>query len=124
LRLVSRLLQFLAKHWQSHSAIVLTAITVFSLIPLPELPEIPGSDKTHHLIAYACLMLPAALRRPKYLWAIALFFITWSGLIELIQPYVNRYGEWVDLLANTVGVAIGVLLGGLLNLVLRDRENQ
>jgi hypothetical protein len=22
-------------------------------------------------------------------------------MIELIQPYVNRYGEWLDLAANT-----------------------
>jgi hypothetical protein len=25
-------------------------------------------------------------------------------LIEIIQPYVNRYGEWLDFLANTIGV--------------------
>ena len=27
-------------------------------------------------------------------------FALYSGLIELIQPRVNRYGEWMDFMAN------------------------
>jgi len=37
--------------------------------------------------------------------------VLWSGAIELIQPYVNRYGEWLDLAANVAGVAIGAMVG-------------
>ena len=53
------------KHWLIISLIALGGITVLSLIPLNELPETPGSDKTHHLIAYAILAYPTSLRRPK-----------------------------------------------------------
>ena len=49
------------------------------------------------------------------------FFIGYSGLIELIQPYVNRYGEWLDMLANTAGVVCGVALATAINAV-RNRR--
>ena len=34
----------------------------------------------------------------------------YGGLIELIQPYVNRYGEFSDFLADAAGAALGGLL--------------
>lgn len=103
------------KYWISHTLFILTIVTILSLIPLEELPPLPSNDKTHHLIAYAALMLPTAIRKPKYIKEIVLFFICWSGAIELLQPYVNRYGEWQDLLANIVGLIFGWLLAKLIN---------
>ena len=32
-------------------------------------------------------------------------------MIEVIQPFVNRYGDWVDLLANFVGALMGIMVG-------------
>ena len=75
----------------------------------------PGSDKTHHLIAYALLMLPTALRKPDKWILLGLFFIAYSGAIELLQPYVNRYGEWMDMLANSAGVICGLIIAELIN---------
>lgn len=95
----------------------MTTIAVLSLWPLPDLPAVPGTDKTHHLIAYAVLMLPTALRKPKYWLLISLLFILSSGVIELIQPYVNRYREFNDLIANVIGLACGLLLAQILNWV-------
>lgn len=95
--------------------LTLTAITVLSLYPVELLPPVPGSDKTHHFIAYGLLIFPVALRQPKTIIIIALGFITWSGAIELIQPYVNRYGEWLDLLANIAGLTIGLLVATIIN---------
>ena len=116
---------FIKRFWQAITLIILLLITVGSLSPVEHLPAAPGSDKTHHFIAYCALMLPAALRRPKYWLAFALFFILWSGLIELIQPYVNRYGEWLDMLANTGGVFIAIIIAqGMLWLTLRGEANQ
>ena len=103
------LLTLIRKYWLSISLFCLTVITILSLLPLPELPSVPGTDKTHHLVAYAMLMFPTALRKPKNWQIIVLFFIGWSGIIELIQPYVNRYGEWQDLAANIIGLICGFL---------------
>jgi len=101
---------YIKKYWIVLTLITLTAITALSLWPLETLPAVPGSDKTHHLIAYAVLMFPAALRKPTHWKLVGLFFIAYSGMIELIQPYVNRYGEWLDMAANTAGVLCGLLI--------------
>lgn len=95
------------------TAALLIVIICLSLLPLPELPEMPNSDKTGHLIAYAALMFPTALRRPQKWLLIGLCFIVFSGVIELIQPFVNRYTEWQDLLANTTGLLLGAVIGRL-----------
>ena len=99
------------KHWLVLTLFFLSIITILSLTPLPELPPVPGSDKTHHFIAYGTLILPTAIRKPKKWLIITLFFIGWSGAIELIQPFVNRYGELIDLVANIGGLVCGLLLG-------------
>ena len=67
-----------------------TAITVLSFWPLEKLPLAPGTDKTHHIIAYAILMFPTALNKPKNWKLISLFFIAYSGVIELLQPYLSK----------------------------------
>lgn len=76
---------------------------------------VPGSDKTHHLIAYGALMFPTALRKPKYWLLMGVFFAFWGGAIELIQPYVNRYGEWLDVAANITGLGCGLLVAWIIN---------
>ncbi|MGL5076956.1 MAG: VanZ family protein [Waterburya sp.] len=103
-------LNFIRRYWISITLFILALITVLSLRPLDKLPPVPGGDKLHHLIAYAALMIPTALRKPDYWLMICLFFIGWSGAIELIQPYVNRYGEFRDLGANIAGLICGFLV--------------
>ena len=103
-------INFINKHWLAISIMILAGITLLSLAPLKELPEAPGSDKTHHLIAYTALAYPASLRRPAGWETIIILFAVYSGLIELIQPYVNRYGEWLDFFANLFGLLLGSLL--------------
>ena len=44
-----------------------------------------------------------------------MLYICLGGVIELIQPYVNRYGEWLDFIANVTGVLIGSVFGLLAN---------
>ena len=93
-----RLFQIIETYWLVLSLGLLLLIATLSLWPLDILPlSVPGSDKLHHFIAYSALVFPAALRQPR-------------RLIELVQPYVNRYGEWLDMLANITGVVCGVLL--------------
>ena len=110
-----RLLNIIKTNWIILTLFILLVITILSLWPLDELPSVPGTDKTHHLIAYAILMLPTALRKPDRWILFGLFFIAYSGAIELFQPYVNRYGEWLDMLANTAGVVCGLITAEIVN---------
>jgi VanZ family protein len=94
--------------------ILLISICTLSLWPAASLPNVPGTDKSHHFIAYAALMLPTALRQPKQWFIITIAFLTFSGAIELIQPYVNRYGEWLDMAANALGLLCGFILAKII----------
>ncbi len=116
------LLAIIRNYWITVSLFTLTIITILSLYPLESLPSVPGSDKTHHFIAYGALMFPTALRKPKYWQFIGLFFICWSGAIELLQPFVNRYGEWLDMAANTTGILCGLLLAHFVSRIFLDNS--
>lgn len=109
-------LQPIEKYWFILTVCILLSITTLSLWALDYLPLVPGSDKTHHLVAYAALVFPAALRKPNRWMGLVVFFIFYSGLIELLQPYVNRYGEWLDMLANTAGVVCGIALATVIKI--------
>ncbi|MFY0677323.1 MAG: VanZ family protein [Neptuniibacter sp.] len=119
---MKQLLTFVEKYWLLLTITVLTPITVLSLYPLEHLPAAPGSDKLHHFIAYAALVFPVACSRPKRWLVIVAGFLAYSGLIELIQPYVNRYGEWLDLGANAIGLLVGILMAFVFTAV-TDRKN-
>ena len=114
-----QLTQFIEKYWLIISVTVLIVITVLSLTPLAHLPDVPGSDKTHHFVAYGALFFPVAFVKPKHWLLIALIFIVWSGVIELIQPSVNRYGEWLDFFANSAGIICGFILARLTNKIVK-----
>jgi len=116
---MSIIFKLVTQYWRQITVLTLALITVLSLTPLAHLPDAPGSDKTHHLVAYFALALPVAMRGgPKWLLLLPVF-ILWSGAIELIQPFVNRYGEWYDLVANSVGVGLGALAGEILRRIHR-----
>lgn len=111
---VAKTIHFIQQYWISVTLILMTAIASLSLWPVAHLPDVPGTDKTHHFIAYASLILPTALQRPKNYLLLVLAFVAFSGMIELVQPYVNRYGEWLDMLANTLGLFFGWLFANAL----------
>ncbi|MEL6440720.1 MAG: VanZ family protein [Cyanobacteria bacterium J06621_8] len=114
---MTALIDLVRKYWLLTTLFLLTMITALSLSPLPSLPAVPGSDKTHHLLAYGGLILPLALSKPNSwrLLAFILLFIGYSGMIEVLQPYINRYGEVEDLLANCAGLGCGWLIAQIVN---------
>jgi len=109
------LLTFIKGRWKTLTLLLLATIIMLSLWPQDQLPQAPGNDKIHHLLAYMALMFPAALRKPRYWQLIGVLFILLSGVIELIQPYVHRYCDWRDLAANATGVFCAMILAELFN---------
>jgi len=104
-------LDFVARYWWQLTLANLLAITVLSLLPLAQLPDAPGTDKLHHLVAYGLLAFPVCLAKQRRALFLLLVFVAWGGGIELLQPYVNRYAEWLDFAANSIGVVLGAALG-------------
>ena len=89
------------------------AIGYLSLSPMQTLPPAPGGDKLHHFIAYAILCFPLSFRDAAAARAVLPLAMAYGGLIEILQPYVNRHGEWGDFAANVMGCLIGFALARL-----------
>jgi len=120
--LITQSVLLIQRYWIALTVFNIIVVSILSLTPLENLPHAPGGDKTHHLIAYACLIFPCALKKPNYWIAISFFCVAWGGAIELIQPYVNRYGEWLDLAANTLGIVIGILSANFVNHLIQNKR--
>lgn len=114
------------------------AIWILSLMPVPEVPQledIPLIDKWTHFVMYGGTMSMFFIEywiedkknkikndyckcnvKNKFLFflIVAFCFTLMSGLLELLQRYCTggmRSGEWLDLLANSIGVCMGFLGG-------------
>lgn len=87
------------------------AIGILTLTPAITDDPVPGSDKTHHFLAFFALALPLTFARPRLApWIIAASLI-YGGAIELIQPYAGRYNDLFDFLADAAGAFSGVAVG-------------
>lgn len=117
------LLNFVQSHWLLSTIAIILPITVLSLYPADSLPSVPGTDKTHHFIAYGALAFPIALARPEKWLLFIVGMFSYSGVIELIQPYVNRYGEWLDLGANGLGLVVGILLASIARSIILEEKS-
>ena len=88
------------RFWQALLPVLLVVVAWLAMTPQPP-PELTlGWDKLNHGSAFVALALLALL--------------AYGGLIEVAQWFVpGRAGEWADLLADAVGLAIGAALAWL-----------
>ncbi|MFG6611624.1 VanZ family protein [Sulfitobacter sp. 1A12057] len=80
---------------------------------------VPGTDKVHHVLAFAILTVPCAALHPKRLFRVVFAAAFYWGVIEVIQPYIGRQGETADVLADLLGVGIGAVFGLLLHIIFK-----
>ena len=94
--------------------VIAAGIGWFTLTPPgPSGLPLPLTDKQLHALAFGLLVLPVALTRPRALYWLAPLALAFGALIEVIQPSVGRTGEWPDLLADGLGIAVVCGLGYL-----------
>ena len=105
--------------------LIALAIVALSLAPFPEIPaaeDIPLADKWTHMVMYGSLTLIIWIQylrsHQKTNWVKLVIGgilapAAWGGLMELAQAYLTTYrsGDWLDFIANCIGVAIAVILG-------------
>jgi VanZ family protein len=116
--------------------LVAVVIVLLSLLPMPDMKvgvEVPLADKWTHMVMYGVLTLVIwfEYRRSHKQWDIGklLLFaflapIAMGGALELMQAHLTtcRSGEWLDFVANTIGVCLGTV-GGLLMKLSAKRQS-
>ena len=98
--------------WARRVTVALAApIGLATFILAQKLPDAPGADKSHHVIACAALVLPMSFAKPHQVWKYAVYGIMSGTLIEHAQPFVNKSGDVGDVLADACGIALGCAVG-------------
>jgi VanZ family protein len=79
--------------------------------PGSDTPHVAISDKLVHATLFAALALTGVLAGVPAV-ALASALVAYAGISEVLQARlpINRDGDWHDALADTIGVAIGLLL--------------
>ncbi|MBR6030984.1 MAG: VanZ family protein [Bacteroidaceae bacterium] len=109
------------------SLLLTLVIVLLSLLPIPDVKladDVPLADKWTHMVMYGVLTLVIWFdykrsHQQDNFWRLLLFAflapIAMGGALELAQAYLTtcRSGEWLDFVANSIGVCIGTV-GGLM----------
>lgn len=96
------------------SALLLAVITIASLSP-PGSSVDPGTvgvpDNFAHIVAYtAVIFIRAVTPSASMLW-FCFAVLAWSGVIELMQPFIGRSAGLQDIYANAAGIILGTIMG-------------
>lgn len=98
-----------APFWRTTLALLLAVISWLALTPAP--PPEAGLfwDKLNHFAAFASLAVAGFMGFQRRWVPVALGLLAYGGLIEVLQSFTpTRVGEWVDLLADGIGIALGL----------------
>ena len=105
-----------------YSVLVALVIIILSTIPIPEvkpLEGVPLIDKWVHFVMYASLSIAMWIDQknvhqplsPTFYLLMIVLHSCLGGILELVQAYLTtcRSGEWLDVIADTIGAAIGTV---------------
>ena len=103
--------------WWLLGAVIVATATYFCLIPGRELPGVfEWNDKLSHLAGHGLLALYfSGLVARRGWWKIFLLLVMFGIAIEFAQYYMHngREGDPRDVVANTIGVLIGLAVARL-----------
>lgn len=107
-------LNFIYNNWLVITIILSVVIIFFSFFSVTSHSMIQSTDKYLHAAAYFFLSFSASLRKPTNYILIFIYFVFFGIVIELVQPYFNRYFELLDILANSLGIILAITFAGFL----------
>ncbi|PTT91135.1 VanZ family protein [Pelomonas sp. HMWF004] len=88
-------------------------MTALALMPQPPRVATTGWDKSNHALAFASLAFTsvwALWQRPRQWPWLVVAVLAFGGAIEVAQSFLPpRQGDWLDLGADGVGIALGLL---------------
>jgi len=114
-------------YWMVIAGVWLIASAVFmwlALMPTP-IPEAYIDDKVLHLLSSFVLTVPLAifLPRMRYVWFAGVVLLAGGVMVEYLQTFVAaRQPSFDDVLANTVGVMLGLLIGMVFRACRKNRR--
>lgn len=99
--------------WAGLWMLAIACVVIGSLLPARDLPEAPpGFDKIEHFVAYAALAAGAVqLFARRLSWGFVCVMLVLMGIgLEYLQAQMGlgRMLDRQDVLANTIGVLIGL----------------
>ena len=75
-------------------------------VPAP----ITRSDLFYHGLSYMIVGLLYSMAYPRRIYLTSVLLIIQGIAIEFIQPFTGRFFEYYDMIANSIGVLISVLI--------------
>lgn len=103
--------------WRAALLLLLLVISVLALSPAPPRTLDSGWDKLNHLAAFVALAVAASLSTQATLshaLRCAIGLLSYGALIEILQSQLPpREGDWADLLADAIGIALGLAIAAL-----------
>lgn len=97
-----------ARKWTLAFVTCVVTILVLALMPAPPTMISTGWDKSNHLLAFGTLTWLALHAFPQRLKSALLGLLAYGALIEILQFFTDtRSAEWLDLLADSVGILLG-----------------
>jgi hypothetical protein len=112
---LDKLLQFL-------SYVAVAGIIVLSLLPGSARPQTGAPGQGEHVVAYLLTAFLFGLRCTSLsqLFRIGLVLVAGAGILETAQQWVPaRNSQIGDFIASSIGILIGLAIGGALNPVYR-----
>ena len=110
--MIKSLLQPYSRHLRSLFWVALVGTYIAAVLPQDIAPTLgPLSDKWTHFLAFAILTILLRLSYRISAVQTTLFLFLYGILIEFSQYFTpNRCAETLDVVADMIGVAIGLLL--------------
>ncbi|MEK0416723.1 MAG: hypothetical protein RI949_729 [Pseudomonadota bacterium] len=101
------------RYWKVLLWMGVVVTLVLALVPTPPKALSTGWDKADHLGAFGCLAVAGSLAWGsgwrRSLW-LGLTLVAFGGLIEILQSFIPyRQADWRDLLADSLGVLLGLV---------------
>ena len=92
--------------------IALISSYILAIMPQNIAPSFQSlSDKSLHFIAFAVLTLLLTLSYRIPLWKSIGYLLFYATFIEFSQTFTpNRCAEWLDIVADGIGIALGLVL--------------
>jgi len=83
-------------------------VLVLALVPSPPKVFTTGWDKSNHLLAFAVMAWLGCKAFPQRVIFTLLGLLAYGALIEILQSFTpTRSAEWLDLLADGLGILLG-----------------